>query len=233
MSSYTTVFILFASNGILLSVRSFEVIALIWLTALLGIVREGLVKLHGLFLLLTVIPMSLALTLVWYGASERPDIIDQYFYGKTYFYIAFLVMRIAAIGAILQWLFVPIIKTNSIRVFLSDLGFSGKVILSFVSTLVLLEDVKRKGKQVLEARIARGLSGKTRMEKWRAILSTISPVVYTSIIAAINRAEFWSHRGIDIYEQSKSAESNKKMNISDYCLLIWFTGIPFLYFWVQ
>jgi hypothetical protein len=233
MSSITIAIILLVANGLVLLSNSLPIVATVWLTALVGLFFQKVIKLHAIFLLVTVLPMAIALSFVWIGATEKPIEVETYFYGNTLLYISFLVLRIASIGAIFQWLFIPLIREKKLDAFLSDIHLGQKVITAVVSTLVLMEDVKRKGSQAIDARIARGLVGNNRIDRWKSVLSTISPVVYTSIIAGINRADLWSHRGINVYQNSNKNSIKQKMKFIDWFCVTWFLLLASSNIWIH
>lgn len=225
MASFIIVFILILANVTVLFTSSLWVVLILWLTALIGMIKKSTFKIHMLFLLVTVVPMFAALLIVWLSANERAVEINTIYDGNVYLYVTFLTLRIAAIGGVLQWLLLPLIKEKKFERFLREIGCNKHIILAITSTLVLLEDFKRKSKVVVEARIARGLVGKSRLAKWRSFPSTISPVIYTSIISAIQRSDLWAHRDLDVIGVKASEQEFSKSSVTDYLLLFWFVTI--------
>lgn len=225
MASFIITFILILANVTAILTSSLWVVLVLWLTALIGMIKKRIFKIHMLFLLLTVAPMFAALLIVWLSASERAVEIDTIYGGNVYLYVTFLTLRIAAIGGILQWLILPLIKEKKFERFLREMGCNKNIILAITSTLVLLKDFKLKSKAVVEARIARGLVGKSRLAKWRSFPSVISPVIYISIISAIQRSDLWTHRELNVIGVKANEQEPSKSSATDYLLLFWFVTI--------
>lgn len=225
MGALTIAALMLLANATAVLTSSFWVLLLIWSTAMVGILRNKLLKLHAVFLVATAAPMYVALLIVWLSASERPQIVESAFGGNLYWYAGFLALRIAAIGAVLQWLLVPVIQQNRLESVLHELGAGRQVILAITSTFVLLDDFRRKGRAVLEARTARGLVGNSWMARWGSILSTISPLIYISIISGIQRADLWHHRNLAIVGFKATGDNRSEYRPVDFALVLWFVTI--------
>lgn len=168
-------------------------------------------------------PMFIALLVVWTSAKDVPDVVFDVYGGSVLIYVTFLSLRIAAVGGVLQWLFLPMIRDQALENFLSKIKCNKTLILAVTSAVVLLHDFKRRSQIVMEARMARGLVGRTRLSKWKSFLSTISPVVYTSILSGINRSDLWTHRGIDVVEyRAANSRNNQNLKITEFLLIFWF-----------
>lgn len=228
MRSFTIMLVLLLANATIILTSSFWIVLIIWLTALLGIARGKFFKVHAIFLVATVIPMFLALLIVWLPAAEKPEIVRVAFAGNVYWYVGFLALRIAAIGGVLQWLLIPVIREKKVESMLRDLRVKPQIVLAVTSTLVLLEDFRRKSRIVIEARIARGLVGKGRLAKWKSFPSTISPLIYTSIISGIQRSDLWAHRDLKLIGYRSVESTSAEFGLLDIFVGLWFISLSTL-----
>ena len=174
------------------------VLLVVWLIILVAIWRLGLNRLYGAFLLFGVIPILLALGLVWGVAASQPPMVPlEGAHWPGISYALLIAGRIAVMGGLLQLAFVPIMNTNELAALLRNWGFGSTAIHIAVSSIALLDEVKRMSIQVIEARMARGLQPKGRLRNVLSMPSLLRPIFFATLLNAGKRADLWHHRGID------------------------------------
>ena len=178
--------------------KSLMLLMLVWLCMLALLRQEKMLAAHTKFVAFAVIPIALALVLVWSAAQVPPPTTPiDCFAADGPGYAMLVSFRILAAGSLLQAMLMPEFAAGRLTYVLRSWGLGARGAQVANSSITLLDDLKRKLQQVIEARTARGLMPPTRWGKFRALPVILRPVFFASLESAIKRAELWDHRGID------------------------------------
>lgn len=187
----------FASVACFVS-TSIGILAVVWLIALVAIWRQQLWPLYSKFLLFAILPILIALALVWGVAATAPPLVPLEGAGwPGLAYAVLIAQRIAVMGAVLQLILVPIIHSGRLASVVQQWGLDPTFAHVAISSVALLEEVKRMTVQVIEARKARGLYPENRFRAVLAIPSLLRPMFAATLLNAGKRADLWQHRSID------------------------------------
>lgn len=183
--------ILLAAVFLAASVQS---IAAVYGAIVLLIAATRLLSLHLRFTFVVMVPLLLALLLIWHFAVDAAQIPVPH--GSGIEYAAFLWLRVVAAGAVFQWLFSPLVaEPLHLRAFLHRTGLGGGMGTLIITSIVFLPEVRRRIGQLLDARMAQG----EKIGGWRGFMAMptlLTPLIASLLDSAMQRSELWSHRGI-------------------------------------
>jgi len=204
----------FLSNGLLLLFALWSVLAL-------ALLRSSLFAGHIKFAAVAVLPILVALLLVWLASSTHPPTVPIDWRGPPGIGFALLVaLRILVAGAILQALIIPVLAAGQLPAVLRAWGIGEHGTQIVISSVTLLEDLKRKVRQVVESRTARGLMPTGRFGRLLSLPALLRPVFFSSLEAAVKRAELWEHRGVDPLAVARSQEQAYAWTLRDTGVLL-------------
>lgn len=187
-----------------------------WLAAFAVLALMGFWKPHGKYLIAVILPIYAALLLIW-GMVVPPSVADAGQIGDItgYQYATTIALRLAGLGAIIQLCFLPLMKRNGLITTLREWGLRGTPLTITLSTLALIEDINYRVRQVMEARIARGMSPHGLINDIKQLPVVLRPLFVFILHSAIKRAELWHHRNLrHCLENSREAREPVSRGLS-------------------
>jgi len=139
-------------------------------------------------------PLLVALLFIWGVIAAANHVPPPHHSGVDYAVFSWL--RIVVCAGALQCLLVPLIEQPShLKLFLEKSGLAGSLGTLIVASIIFLPEVRRRLRQIIDARRAQGysLSG---LRGIRDLPTLLMPLVSSLLDSATKRAEFWSHRGV-------------------------------------
>ena len=185
--------------------------ALLWAGVLVPIVAAGrIMKPYGQFLLTILLPIALALALVWGVIVAAPPGAEM---GSNrhagLLYAAAVVLRLALLGGILQVCFLTI-PPNELPYTLSQWGLRGDAMVVALGVYALLPELRTRTSQVLVARSARGLvPNRSLLSNAKQLPFLLRPLFAWALRAAIQRSEHWRQRQLLSRVERLSADSSR------------------------
>lgn len=181
----------------------------VWIVCAVGLYFSGLIASHIKFIVAAVLPLYLALLLVWVvivkGAPPNSNL-------SGFEYANHIAVQILLIGAMFQWTFIPLYEKGELVQSLAKCGLPVSTITILSSAIITIEDVRRRARQVGEARIARGLLSTSFFGRLRQLASILAPLFVSMIDSSIKRAELWEHR--KLYDRVLS----KPQSVAEYSM---------------
>ena len=196
--------------------RSLLVPLAVWVAVVPLLAKHRLLVTHGKFAAVGVAPILVALLVVWTASSSAPPFEPIDWPGPPGpGYALLIAARILAAGALLHAMVLPLVAAGELAATLTAWGVGAKGTQIVVSSIALMEDVKRKAQRVADARAARGLMPKRRWHRLKALPALLRPVFFGSLESAIRRADLWRHRGIDPTSPLQDAGAPTAWRLSD------------------
>jgi hypothetical protein len=168
-----------------------------WLGAFAILARLGFWKTHAKYLLAAILPIYAALLLIW-GVIVPPSLTESGHVAVAtgYQYATVIALRLAGLGAVIQICFLPLLKRGDFITTLRGWGLRGTSLIVTLSALALVDDINHRARQVMEARIARGMAPNGLINDIRQIPVVLRPLFVFILHSAIKRAELWHHRDL-------------------------------------
>jgi energy-coupling factor transport system permease protein len=169
---------------------------IVWLGVLGPLVLfAGLEREHGRFVAGVVLPIGLALVLIWgyvVGAPPGKEVSSNPEAGRAFAYV--ITLRLALLGGITQLGLMTIEPENLMRT-LRCWGLRGEKLIIAMSALVIWTEVKLRADQILTARYARGLVSKPGLvQRAHQLPYILRPLVAWVLRSSIQRSEVWEQR---------------------------------------
>lgn len=168
-----------------------------WLVSFALLIWLGHWRAHTKYLVAAILPIYIALLLIW-GVVVPPPVaeIGQATDASGYLYATTIALRLAGLGAVIQLCFLPLLKRGDLITTLRGWGLRGTSLIVTLSTLALVEDINYRVRQVMEARIARGMSPHGLINDIKQLPVVLRPLFVFILHSAIKRAELWHHRNL-------------------------------------
>jgi len=173
--------------------RSLASVAFLYAVVLVGVIICGISAAHFRFVTWVTLPFLFSL-LVLYGLLIRAAPGGWASSGEHY--AIYLWLRVAACGAIVQALLVPLMRRPAcLKAFLEALGTGPTLGTLVLASVVILPDIRRTLERVQDARRSQGFRTDGLAGLW-GLPSLLLPTISSLLVSANKRAELWSHRGI-------------------------------------
>lgn len=171
------------------------------------------------FLAAIMLPLALALTVVWVGVMGAPPGSPMGTDRRAALeYTLLIVLRLAVCSGLFQVTLLSIAPEQLLPT-LRALRLQKEIAVMVLSTLIILPELRLRADQVLTARLARGLFGQpTLRNKLRQLPWMLGPLVSWTLRSALQRAETWEHR--DLLDRLSSLPSQARYSRISSLLLI-------------
>jgi energy-coupling factor transporter transmembrane protein EcfT len=158
---------------------------------------SGVSRQYFKFLMAVMLPLGLALTIVWVGVMGAPpgaragtDRLGALEYALL------IVLRLAVCSGLFQVTLLSVTPEQLLPT-LRALRLPEDLAVMVLSTLILFPELKLRADQVLTAMLARGLFGRpTFANKLGQFPRMLGPLVSWTLRSALQRAETWGQRGL-------------------------------------
>lgn len=168
-----------------------------WLVAFALLIWLGHWRAHTKYLVAAILPIYIALLVIWGVVVPSPVAEVGQSAGTTgYLYATTTALRLAGLGAVIQLCFLPPLRRGDLIATLQGWGLRGTALIVTLSTLALVEDINHRARQVMEARIARGMSPHGLINDIKQLPVVLRPLFVFILHSAIKRAELWHHRNL-------------------------------------
>lgn len=150
---------------------------------------------HSKFLLFILLPVAVALVLVWglYVAAPPGAPVGSDPAGGMRFAIT-IVLRLALLGGILQLSWLTIHPTE-LPVVLNRWGLRGDALVMALGAWVLMPELQLRSAQVLTARLARGIApNRSVVSRVKQFPFMLRPLFAWALRSAIQRSETWHQK---------------------------------------
>lgn len=169
-----------------------------WLAAFALLTWLGHWRAHAKYLVAAILPIYAALLVIWGVVVPGGPVaeIGQAAGASGYLYATAIALRLAGLGAVIQLCFLPPLRRGDLIATLQGWGLRGTSLIVTLSTLALVEDINYRVRQVMEARIARGMSPHGLINDIKQLPVVLRPLFVFILHSAIKRAELWHHRNL-------------------------------------
>lgn len=166
-----------------------------WFVVLVMICLSNLAKQHCRFLAAVLLPIGVALLLIWgvlVGAPPGAPIGKDHMGGVLF--AVTVILRLALLGGIVQLSLLSIPAAELPKV-LASWGLTGDSLVMTLGALVLLPELQLRSGQVLTARLARGMApDRSMVSRLGQLPFLLRPLLGWALRSAVQRSESWHQK---------------------------------------
>jgi energy-coupling factor transporter transmembrane protein EcfT len=173
-------------------------LAALWLVVLLPlIVHARLERRHLVFVCWIVLPVSVALFVVWgFIVGAPPGAAAGVDPAGGIRFATLTTLRLLVLGAIWQLCFLTL-PFHGLAATLRSWGIRGDALVACLGSFAVIPEVSARARQVIAARAARGFLGRASwLSRARQLAALLPPLVAWVLRSAVQRDEQWRHRGL-------------------------------------
>jgi hypothetical protein len=165
-----------------------------WLSFLMALTAVGFVRIHLRLTLAFVIPLAVSSLVINALIAVAPGELPGDRFGRAVPLAFALAFRVSAIAAAIQLCFLPLIANGNLVNFLRAWRLPDSAVLVIIGGITILAEVRARGRQIFEARLAQGLGTANRWGALRQIPFMLMPLFVSMLESSAARAILWQER---------------------------------------
>jgi MFS family permease len=165
-----------------------------WLSFMIALAMVGLVRVHLRLTLAFVIPLAVSSLVINTLITAVPGELLSDRFGRAVPLALALAFRVSAIAAAIQLCFLPLIANGNLVNFLRAWRLPDSAVLVVIGGITILAEVRARGRQIFEARLAQGLGTANRWGALRQLPFMLMPLFASMLESSAARALLWQER---------------------------------------
>jgi hypothetical protein len=170
---------------------------LAWLVLLGIMVAVGISALHARITLTFIVPIAVGATFI-HGLAQYHDVSGGWWarFSGVAPKAILLAGRLGVVAAVTQWCIFPLTTDGRFISFLRTVGLRPRGVLILGATVTLLAEVRTRGRQIIEARLAQGRGFGGGAGVLLQLPLVLMPLMVNVLDTAAARADLWRARNL-------------------------------------